>query len=122
MDSYNSYRNIYENKKLINKIKKMKTVSVRKKEEVKDLKKGKEKEKEISNGNITLKNENLENRIEIDKANKKINIYIKNNIYNYNLIHEINSNNKQNNIMDSQSSVTKTDIKIACFLLIKVVI
>ena len=112
MDSYNSYRNIYENKKLINKIKKMKTVSVRKKEEVKDLKKGKEKEKEISNGNITLKNENLENRIEIDKANKKINIYIKNNIYNYNLIHEINSNNKQNNIMDSQSSVTKTDIKI----------
>ena len=113
MDSYNSYRNIYENKKLINKIKKMKTVSVRKKEEVKDLKKGKEKEKEISNGNITLKNENLENRIEIDKANKKINIYIKNNIYNYNLIHEINSNNKQNNIMDSQSSVTKTDIKIS---------
>ena len=113
MDSYNSYRNIYENKKLINKIKKMKTVSVRKKEEVKDLKKGKEKEKEISNGNITLKNENLENRIEIDKANKKINIYIKNNIYNYNLIHEINSNNKQNNIIDSQSSVTKTDIKIS---------
>ena len=112
MDSYNSYRNIYENKKLINKIKKMKTVSVRKKEEVKDLKKGKEKEKEISNGNITLKNENLENRIEIDKANKKINIYIKNNIYNYNLIHEINSNNKQSNIMDSQSSITKTDIKI----------
>ena len=112
MDSYNSYRNIYENKKLINKIKKMKTVSVRKKEEVKYLKKGKEKEKEISNGNITLKNENLENRIEIDKANKKINIYIKNNIYNYNLIHEINSNNKQNNIIDSQSSVTKTDIKI----------
>ena len=74
----------------------MKTVSVRKKEEVKDLKKGREKEKvrEISNGNITVKNENLENRIEIDKANKKINIYIKNNIYNYNLIHEINSNNK----------------------------
>ena len=114
LNSYNSYRNIYENKKLTNKIKKMKTVSVRKKEEVKDLKKGREKEKvrEISNGNITVKNENLENRIEIDKANKKINIYIKNNIYNYNLIHEINSNNKQSNIMDSQSSITKTDIKI----------
>ena len=83
----------------------MKTVSVRKKE-------GKESKKETSNGNTTVKNDNLENRIEYDKTNKKINIYIKNNIYNYNLINDINNN--QPNLIDSKSNATKSDIKIPC--------
>ena len=105
LNSYGSYRNINDNKKYSNKIKKMKTVSVRKKE-------GKESKKETSNGNTTVKNDNLENRIEYDKTNKKINIYIKNNIYNYNLINDINNN--QPNLIDSKSNATKSDIKIPC--------
>ena len=105
LDSYSSYRNIYQNKKYSNKIKKMKTVSLRKKKEEKELK----KEKEVSN--TTIKNENLDNRIEVDKANKKINIYIKNNIYNYNLIHDVN-NNKVNDLSESQSNITKSEIKV----------
>jgi len=105
LNNYNSYRNIYENQKYKsntkeskNKPKKIKTISIRKKEEKKDI-----------SGNITVKNENVENRVQYDKVNKKINIYIKNNIYNYNLINDVNHNNT-NNIIDT--SLTKTDIKI----------
>ena len=113
INKYGSYRNIYENKTFNNKLKRMKTASVRKKQEIKEFK------KDASTGSITIKNENLENRIEIDKSNKKINIYIKNNIYNYNLINEINrnsnsnSNTKINNLIESRSSINKSDsIKI----------
>ena len=115
LNSYSSCRNIYDNKKIenennikpnSNKIKKLRTISLRKTEE-------KMPKKEITNGDITVKNENVENRIEFDKENKKINIYIKNNIYNYNLINEIKQNNNYNDkIIDSQSSITKSDIKI----------
>ena len=115
LNSYSSCRSIYDNKKIenennikpnSNKIKKLRTISLRKTEE-------KMPKKEITNGDITVKNENVENRIEFDKENKKINIYIKNNIYNYNLINEIKQNNNYNDkIIDSQSSITKSDIKI----------
>ena len=115
LNSYSSCRNIYDNKKIeneniikpnSNKIKKLRTISLRKTEE-------KMPKKEITNGDITVKNENVENRIEFDKENKKINIYIKNNIYNYNLINEIKQNNNYNDkIIESQSSITKSDIKI----------
>ena len=106
INKYGSYRNIYENKTFNNKLKKMKTASVRKKEEAKEFR------KDSSTGNITIKNENFENRIEFDKSNKKINIYIKNNIYNYNLLNEVN-NHKINNLIESRSSFNKSDsIKI----------
>ena len=117
LNSYNSCKNIYDNKKIIdneknvikpisNKLKKIKTISLGKTEE-------KMPKKEISNGNITVKNDNVENRIEFDRENKKINIYIKNNIYNYNLINEIKNNNKENeNFIESQNSVSKSEIKI----------
>jgi len=115
LNTYSSYRNIKENKyydkiknNINNKIKKIKTISIRKS----DIKEFKEK-KDVSNGNVTIKNENVENRIEFDKTNKKINIYIKNNIYNYNLINDINSNSKGYNLLESQnSSEIKSDIKI----------
>ena len=67
--------------------------------------------KEISTGNITVKNDNVENRIEFDKENKKINIYIKNNIYNYNLINQIKPN-KENENKINETSMTKSEIKI----------
>ena len=105
LNMYGSYRNLYENKKYNEKIKKMKTITIVKKDV-------KETKKEISSGTVTIKNENIENRLEYDKENKKINIYIKNNIYNYNLINDVN-NNRSSNIFDSKrSSITKTDIKI----------
>ena len=112
LNSYNSCKNIYENKnkennfinKNSNKIKKLTTISMKKTEE-------KITQKEISTGNITVKNDNVENRIEFDKENKKINIYIKNNIYNYNLINEI-KNSRENDNKLNENSITKSEIKI----------
>ena len=68
-------------------------------------------QKEITTGNVTVKNDNVENRIEFDKENKKINIYIKNNIYNYNLINEIKTN-KENDNQISENIISKSEIKI----------
>ena len=115
LNSNNSCKNIYENKNKenntvknnSNKIKKIKTISLKKPED-----KISQKElKEISTGNITVKNDNVENRIEFDKENKKINIYIKNNIYNYNLINQIKPN-KENENKINETSMTKSEIKI----------
>ena len=112
LNSCNSCKNIYENKNKenniiknhSNKIKKIKAISLKKTEE-------KISQKEITTGNITVKNDNVENRIEFDKENKKINIYIKNNIYNYNLINEIKTNKEINNKI-SENIITKSEIKI----------
>ena len=107
LNSCNSCKNIYENniiKNHSNKIKKIKAISLKKTEE-------KISQKEITTGNVTVKNDNVENRIEFDKENKKINIYIKNNIYNYNLINEIKTNKEINNKI-SENIITKSEIKI----------
>ena len=107
LNSCNSCKNIYENKNIknnSNKIKKIKAISLKKTGE-------KISPKEITTGNVTVKNDNVENRIEFDKENKKINIYIKNNIYNYNLINEIKTNKEINNKI-SENIITKSEIKI----------
>ena len=59
--------------------------------------KKKNSSKHIDSSNITLKNENLKNRVEFDNQNQKINIYIKNNIFNVKINNNNNSIDEGNN-------------------------
>ena len=97
-NSYNSCRNIINNKKSFsNKEEKMKSMSINKDNS--------DRIKDDSIGNMTIKNDNLNERVEFDKNDKKYNIFIKNNIYNFNLV------NKNNNLVESKSSI-KSNLKI----------